>query len=268
MIVASNAVIDPRATIADGVEIGPFCVVGPDVVIGAGTRLENGVTLMGRVTLGEGNHLYPGVVVGGAPQDLSYKGTPTEVIIGNYNVIREATTINRGSEKEDGVTSIGNHCYLMANAHVAHDCHIGDRVVIANGTLLAGHVHVHDHATLSGNLAVQQFATVGCYSFVGGLSRVPHDIPPYMLCEGHPARARCVNVVALKRAEFSADVIKALSEAHRIIFRGKARLDEARELIRAAGFLLPQVNHLLSFLEMQQEGRNGRARERIRRMAA
>ena len=151
---AQHAIVDPRATIAPDVEIGPYCVIGPDVVIGSGTRLENNVTLMGRVTIGSHNHFYPGVVVGGEPQDISYRGGDTEVVIGDHNVVRECVTINRGSEKEDGVTAVGSHCFLMACSHIAHDCKVGDQVIIANGTLLGGHVHVHHNASLSGGVAV------------------------------------------------------------------------------------------------------------------
>lgn len=263
-----TAVVDSQAVLADEVYIGPYSIIGPGAVIGHGTRIENHVTLMGRVTLGEKNHIFPGAVIGGEPQDLSYRGADTEVIIGDHNTIRETVTINRGSEKEDGVTRIGNNNYFMAASHVAHDCKVGDHVVMANGTLLAGHVHVHDHVTLSGNVAVHHFSSIGSYSFVGGLSRVTQDIPPYMLCDGHPARPRCINVVALKRNDFPQHVVKALSEAYRIIYRNRTRLDDARELLRSGGHLVPQVNHLLGFLEMTQEGHNGRARERTRRMAA
>ena len=141
----------PKST--SDVEIGPFCVIGPNVRIGRGTRLENNVTLMGHVTLGQHNHLWPGVVIGGEPQDISYRGSDTQVVIGDHNVIRECVTINRAIEKEDGVTTVGSHNFLMACCHVAHDCRLGNHIVIANGTLLGGHVHVHDHASLSGAVA-------------------------------------------------------------------------------------------------------------------
>ncbi len=267
-IISPHACVDPSATLADDVFVGPFCVVGPQVKIGAGTRLENNVTLHGRVTIGANNQIYGGAAIGGPPQDLSYAGGDTQVIIGDRNTIREGVTINRASEKEEGITSIGNQCYLMANSHVAHDCRLGDRIVIANGTLLAGHIHVHDDATLSGNSAIHHFSTIGSYSFVGGMARVTGDVPPYMLCEGHPARPRCINIVALKRNNFPPHAIKALQEAHRILYRSKTRLDEAREELRAGGHLVPQVNHLLTFLEMSHEGQHGRARERLRRIAA
>jgi len=152
----------------------------------------------------------------------------------------------------------------MACCHVAHDCRVGDRVIIANGTLLAGHVHIHDDATLSGAIGVHHFATIGSFSFVAGLSRVLHDVPPFMLVEGAPARPRCVNIVALKRNDFPTDTIAALSEAHRLLFRAKVGLDHAREILRNNGMLVPAVNHLLSFIQDQHEGRHGRGRERRR----
>ena len=219
---------------------------------------------MGHVTLGQYNHVYPGAVIGGEPQDLSYRGSATRVEIGDHNIIREGVTINRGTEKEDGVTLIGSHNFLMACCHVAHDCKLGSHIVIANGSLLGGHVHVHDHASLSGAVVVHHFGTIGSYSFVSGLSRVLHDVPPFMLVEGHPSRPRCINVVALKRNDFSPETIECLAEAHRLIYRAKVGLDHAREILRSNEQLVPQVNQLLDFVQLQQEGKHGRARERRR----
>jgi UDP-N-acetylglucosamine acyltransferase len=262
--VAEHAVIDPRAEIDLDVEIGPFCVIGPHVRIARGTRLENNVTVMGHVTIGRENHIYPGVVIGGAPQDVSYRGSETQVIIGDSNCFREGVTINRATEKEDGVTSIGNHNFLMACSHVAHDCRLGDHIIIANGSLLGGHVHVHDHASISGAVGVHHYATIGSYSFVSGMSRVLHDVPPFMLVDGHPTRPRCINVVALKRKNFSPDAIESLAEAHRLLFRAKVGLDHARDILRGNDQLTPEVGQLLGFIEHQQEGKHGRARERRR----
>ena len=262
--IADHVSLDSRAEIEDDVEIGPFCAVGPHVRIGRGTRLENGVTLMGHVTLGRHNHIFPGVVIGGPPQDVSYRGSDTRVVVGDHNVIREGVTINRASEKEEGITSVGSHNFLMAACHVAHDCRLGDHIIIANATLLGGHVRIHDYASLSGNAGVHHYATVGSYSFVAGLSRVLHDVPPYMLCEGMPARPRCINVVSLKRNDFSPETIQCLAEAHRLLFRAKMGLDHAREILRSNDQLVPHVNALLSFVQEQQEGKHGRARERRR----
>jgi UDP-N-acetylglucosamine acyltransferase len=262
--IAENASVDPRAEIDDDVEIGSFCVVGPHVRIRRGTRLENHVTLMGHVTLGRFNHIFPGAVIGGHPQDISYRGTATQVIIGDHNIIREGVTINRATEKEEGVTTIEDHNFLMACSHIAHDCRLGSHIVMANAVLLGGHVHVHDHASFSGAVAVHHYTTIGGYSFTAGLSRVIHDVPPFMLCEGMPARPRCINVVALKRNAFSAEAIHCLAEAHRLIYRAKVGLDHAREILRGNGQLVPQVNELLSFVQNQQEGKHGRSLERRR----
>ena len=262
--VDSHAVVDPRAELADGVEIGPLCYVGPHARIGRGTRLISGVHVLGRTTIGEENRISPGAVLGGDPQDISYRGSDTRVVIGDRNVIREGVTINRGTEKEDGLTILGSDCFIMAGCHIAHDCRVGSRVIMANATLLGGHVHVDDDASISGGVAVHHFATIGSFSFTGGLSRVLHDVPPYMLCEGNPSRPRTINIVALKRHDFSVETIEALSEAHRLLYRSKVGLDHARELLRAGGQLVPAVNHLLSFLENQYEGRNGRGRDKRR----
>jgi len=262
--VADNVCIDPRAEIDDEVEIGPYCVIGPCVRIGRGTRLENSVTVMGNVTIGEHNHIYPGAVIGGAPQDISYTGADTKVVIGSHNLIRECVTINRGTEKEEGITSIGDHNFFMACSHVAHDCRLGNHIILTNGVLLGGHVHVHDHASLSGGVAVHHFATVGSYSFVAGLSGVRHDVPPYMLVEGVPARPRCINVVALKRNNFSPQVIECLAEAHRLLYRAKVGLEHAREILRSNGQLVPHVQHLLNFVDEQHQGQHGRGREHRR----
>jgi UDP-N-acetylglucosamine acyltransferase len=265
--IAELAHVDPQAEIDDGVEIGPFCTVGPHVRIGTGTRLENNVTLMGRVTIGRHNHIYPGVVIGGEPQDVSYSGADTQVIIGHHNIFREGVTINRASEKEDGITRVGDHNFLMACSHVAHDCKLGSHIVIANNSLLGGHVHVHDFASISGNVAVHHFATIGGYAFIGGLSAVRHDVPPYMLVDGVPAKPRCINAVGLKRRQFTPEELACLHEAYRLLFRARVGLDNAREILRGSGRLVPHVNRLLDFIEQQHEGVHGRCREAMRRAA-
>jgi UDP-N-acetylglucosamine acyltransferase len=259
--IANNAWVDPRAQIDADVEIGPFCMVGPDAVIGRGTRLLSAVTIMGHVTIGRDNVIYPHAVIGGEPQDISYTGSATRVEIGDGNTIREGVTINRATEKEDGVTRVGDRNFFMANSHVAHDCKLGNSIIIANGSLLGGHVHVDDYASISGGVAVHHYTSIGSYSFVGGLSRVLHDVPPFMLCEGSPARPRCINIVALKRKNFEPHVIDALADAHRLLYRAKVGLDAAREVLRGNDRLVPQVNQLLAFIEGQQEGRHGRGRE-------
>ena len=267
-LIADTASVDPRAELADDVEIGPYCIVGPDVTIGRGTRLIGQVCILGVVTLGEGNTISPFAVIGGDPQDLSYQGTPTRVEIGDHNIIREGVTIHRASEKEDGVTRLGSHNYLMANAHVAHDCKLGDRVTIANGTMLGGHVHVESHAGLSGGVAVHHYVTVGGYAFIGGMSRLLHDAPPFMLVDGHPSKVRCINVVGLKRNGIDAPGIDALHEAHRLLYRAKMNVRHAADILRSHDHLTPEVDRLLAFIQAQHDGKHGRARERFRHPSA
>lgn len=259
-----TAVVAPGARLGPGVVVGPSCVVSAAAVIGAGTILENNVTVMGSTRIGERNHLYPGAVIGAEPQDRSYRGSDTRVHIGDDNIIREGVTINRATEKEEGVTVVGSRNFLMAHCHVAHDCRVGDDVLIANGTLLGGHVRVHSHASLSGVVAVHHWATIGGHSFVAGLSRVLHDVPPFMLCEGAPARPRCVNVVALRRRGFPAAVVEAISEAHRLLYRARVGVERAREMLLSREMLVPEVETVLGFLTNQAEGRHGRALPRRR----
>ena len=260
----STAIIEPGARFEEGVRVGPFCVISGRAVVGRGTVLGNNVTLLGSVTIGADNVIHPYAVIGGEPQDVSYRGTDTRVVIGDRNVIREHVTISRGTEKEQGETVVGSGNYLMAASHVAHDCVLGDHVILANGVLLGGHVRVHSHASLSGSVAVHHWATIGGWSFVAGVSRVLHDVPPFMLVEGMPARPRCVNTVGLRRGGFSAESIDAVAEAHRLLYRAKVGLEPAREILRSQGMLVPDVVHLLEFLGLQQEGRHGRGRERRR----
>lgn len=263
--IADTACVDPRAELADDVEIGPYCVVGPDVRIGPGTRLIAHVCLMGATTIGEGNTISPYVVIGGEPQDLSFRGSATRVEIGDHNVFREGVTIHRATEKEDGITRLGSHNYLMATAHIAHDCCLGNRITIANCSMLGGHVHVEDHASISGGVAVHHFVTVGAYSFVGGQSKINHDVPRFMLVDGNPSKVRCINVVGLKRNGVSAAGIDALHEAHRLIYRAKMTVKHATEILEAHGHMTPEVQRLIQFILSQQEGKHGRGRERFRR---
>lgn len=260
--ISKNAEVHPDAVIGQDAHIGPFCCIGPKAVIGDRTELANSVTVSGKVTIGSDNRFSPFCVIGGEPQDISYSGAETEVIVGDRNVFRESVTVNRASEKEDGITAVGDDGYFMACTHIAHDCKVGDGVVMANASVLGGHVHVHDRATISGMVAIHHFASVGTYSFVGGVSRALHDVPPYMLVEGVPTKPRCVNIVALKRNNFPSDVIKALSEAHKLLYRQKVGVENAREILTGKNMLVPAVMTLFSFLGHQKDGRNGRGRDR------
>lgn len=254
-IVDKNAVLDPN------VSIGPFCVVGPDAFIGSGTKLIGHVTIMGNVRIGHDNTIYPYSVIGSEPQDKSYKGAPTWVVIGDRNIFREMNTVHRASEKEYGITRVGSDNYFMTGCHIAHDCIVGSNITIANNCMLGGHVCVHDYAALSGGVGVHHFATIGSYSFTGGLSKISSDAPPFMLCEGNPAKPTCVNVVGLKRRGFSQAEVNSICEAHRYLYRTKVGLIETRQRMQLKGTLTAPVEMLLAFVERQNQGRVGRARE-------
>jgi UDP-N-acetylglucosamine acyltransferase len=263
-LIADAACVDPRAELAEDVEIGPYCVIGPDVKIGPGSRLIAHVCILGHATLGAGNTIHPFAAIGGDPQDLTFRGSSTRVEIGDHNTIRENVTIHKGSEKEQGVTRIGSQNLLMVNVHVAHDCVLDDGIVIANNTILGGHAHVESYATISGGVGIHPFVSVGSYSYVGALSRIYHDVPRFMIVDGNPSKVRCINVVGLKRREIGADAIAALHEAHRLVYRAHMTVKQASEILASHGHLCPEVKSLLEFIESQHLGRHGRARERWR----
>ena len=260
----STTDVDPRAEIAFDVEIGPYCRIGPDVRIGEGTRLMSHVCLLGHVTVGRHNAISPFACIGGDPQDIAYKGTATSVEIGDHNVIGPSVTIHRGSERRDGVTRVGNHNSLRASAHVAHDCQLGDRIAIAEKTMLGGHVRVESDAGLAAGVAVVHNVTIGCHSFVAGQSKVTQDIPPYMFVGGYPSRVRGVNAEWLRRHDFHEEAIAALREANRMLYRANLNLQRTREILCSHGHLTDEVHHLLEFVEAQQAGKHGRALDRRR----
>ena len=260
--------VDPSARLGKGVVVGPFCLVGPNVTVGDFTELTSHVVLAGRTTLGCHNKLYPGCVIGGEPQDISYQDSDTEVRIGDNNIFREGVTVNRGAEKEDCVTRIGNRNMFMANAHVAHNCRIFDNVILVNGVLLGGHVHVHDRAIVSGNTVVHHFSTIGRLSFVSGGCRVPHDIPPFMLAAGSDnPTLKTINIVGMRRAGISEHAIEVVRTAFRMLYRKRKTLAEVMEHFDETleGILPLELSQLLNFIEAQRAGRLGRAREAVRR---
>lgn len=266
-VVSPLACVDPAAELSPGVEIGPFCVIGPKAKIGCGTKLINSVTMLGDVEIGEFNTVSPGAVLGGAPQDISYRGSETKVVIGDRNTIRECVTINRATEKEDGFTRIGDDCYFMGNVHIAHDCKIADNVIIGHGSMLGGHVHVDHHATLSGSVAVTHYASIGSYTFVGASSRVLQDVAPFMLADGSPARPRCVNIVGLRRNNFNKAMIDSINEGYRLMYRARVGLENCEEILASKGEMTDEVSHLLDRIRVSQAGRHGRGREAGRRAA-
>jgi UDP-N-acetylglucosamine acyltransferase len=269
--VSPLAQVDPRAELGRDVSIGPFCVVGPDVRLGDGCRLDSHVVIAGHTEIGSNNRFFPNSVIGAEPQDYSYSGSPTRVVIGDDNTFREGVTVNRGAEKEDHVTRIGHRNLLMANSHVAHNCHIHDGVVLVNGVLLGGHVHVHDGAIVSGNAVVHHFATLGTLSFVSGGCRVPNDIPPYMLAAGSDdPRILAINVVGLQRRGIALSTIAVIRQAHRMLYREHKQLEQVREIFsnELEGCIPIELMRLLDFVERQQAGKQGRQGEARRNKPA
>jgi len=257
----TTAVIAPGAEIGVDVEIGPYCVVGPNVRIGDRTRIGTQVVIDGVTRIGEDNLIVGQAGLGGPPQDLSYKGEPTQLEIGDRNTIREFVTINRGTVKGGGVTKIGNDCLLMACSHVAHDCDLRDRIILANNVLLAGHVFVGENANISGGSAAHHFVTIGSFAYVGGMTRMVQDVPPYMILEGHPSRVRGVNKIGLQRGGQTVDAVEELEIAFRRIYRtGNTRRQTLDELKNEYG-ASKLVMNLVHALEDTEKGAKGRYRE-------
>lgn len=265
--VSNLADVHPRAILGENVSIGPFCQVGPDVVLGADCRLDSHVVITGNTVVGTGNRFWPNAVIGADPQDKSYIDGRTGVVIGDHNQFREGVTVNRGAEKEDGVTRIGDRNLIMSNAHVAHNCRIFSDTIIVNGVLLGGHVHVQDRAIISGNTAATHFCTVGQLAFVGGCSKVVRDVPPFMLCDGSDQfRIATINTVGLQRAGVPAATIAVLKQAYRRLYRECKPQAAVREMFleELGGELPHELTVLFSSLEYSSCGKQGRGREVVR----
>ena len=227
MAIHPQAIVDPRAELAPDVEVGPFSVIGPDVSIDTGTVIHSHVVVKGPTHIGRHNEIFQFASVGEACQDKKYKGEPTRLEIGDHNVIRENCTLHRGTVQDEGVTRMGSHNLLMAYVHVAHDCRIGDYVILANMATLAGHVTVDDHAILGGGTMVHQFCHIGAHSMAGGGSIVLKDIPAFVMASGQSAKPHGLNVEGLRRRGFSPEQIRTLKNAYKRVYRQGLTLDEA-----------------------------------------
>jgi len=249
-----TAIVDPRARVAEGVEVGPYAIIGPDVRIGSGTRIGAHVVLEGDTTLGADNEIFTGAVIGSIPQDLKYAGEKSVLIIGDRNRIREYVTINPGTKGGGGKTVLGSDCLLMAYSHVAHDCVVGNRVVIANSAALAGHILVEEGAIIGGLVGIHQFVRVGTMAIIGGCSRVIQDVPPYSTCVGYPAKVFGLNSEGLKRAAVSADAKERLHKAFRTLFHSGLSMSHAVEKVAQDVNHCPELEHLLTFIRESKRG--------------
>jgi UDP-N-acetylglucosamine acyltransferase len=252
-IIHPTALVDASARLGDGVEVGAFAIIGPNCTIGDGSTIAARASLERNVTLGSNVQIGVGTVLGGDPQDLKFKGEETFVEIGDNSVIREYTTINRGTSQSFR-TTVGKSCFLMSYVHLAHDCHVGDGVIISNGTQLAGHVTIDDKAILSGLVAVHQFATIGRFSFIGGCSRVAKDVPPYVKAVGNPIKLYGLNSVGLERNGFPEDVRRELKRAYRLFFKSELNLSQARERADRELQPFPEIKEFLAFFERSDRG--------------
>jgi UDP-N-acetylglucosamine acyltransferase len=249
-----TAIVSNKAEIENDVVIGPYCIIGDNVKINKGTKLISHVSIEGITEIGENCTIFPFTIIGFPPQDIKYKGEPTGVKIGNNNIIREFVTIHRASVSGDGFTTIGNNNFIMAYVHIAHDCKIGNSVIMANLATLAGHVIVEDFVFIGGLVAVHQFTRIGAHAMIGGFSGVGQDIPPFTMASGPRAKLYGLNSVGLKRRGFSDETINILKKAYKILFRDKLYLKEALTKLKKDLPQIPEINHLIEFIEANKRG--------------
>ncbi len=250
-----TAIVSPLAKIGNNVRIGPYCVVGAHVELGDECVLHSHVVLEGHSKFGRGNEFFPFAVIGGKTQDLKYAGEPTHLEVGDHNVFRENCTVHRGTH--GGLpTRIGSHNLLLCYSHVAHECQLGDHIILSNSVGLAGHIVVEDYAIVSGCAAAHQFCRIGKHSIVGGLSKVVQDVPPFTIVDGNPASTRGLNLVGLQRRGFPDEDIRALKSAYKKLFLKKdGNLANAISSLKATHAAdTPQVAHLIHFIENSERG--------------
>ena len=254
MKIHPTAIISSDANLEEGVEIGPYVIIGSDVKVGKNTVIGPHTVIDDFTQIGENCHIFQFCSIGAPPQDLKFGGEKTHVVIGNFNTIREFVTIHRSTTSDIGVTMIGDHNLIMAYCHVAHNCKLGNNVIMSNAATLAGHVNVEDYAIISGLTGVHQFCRIGAHCMIGGCSAAVKDIPPYTIAQGNHAKLFGLNLIGLKRRNFSENTIKAISEAYRIIFRSKLRLEDAIKKAESEVEKLPEVNHFIKFIKESERG--------------
>lgn len=249
-----SAIVDPASSIDQNVEIGPYAVIGPHVRIGSGSSIGSHAVITGHTLIGAGNRIFPFVSLGAAPQDKKYSGEATRLEIGNHNTIREFCTFNCGTAQDAGVTRLGDHNWIMAYAHLAHDCQVGSHTIFANNAQLAGHVYVGDHAILGGFTVVHQFCRIGAHSITAMGTIVLQDIPPYVTASGNSARPYGINTEGLKRRGYTADALAGLKRAYKTLYKSGLTLQEARQELERQVPQCPEIRLLLEFLAASTRG--------------
>ena len=254
MEIHPSAVVSSHAELAADVKIGPYSIIGDHVTIGRDTSIGPHVVIEGHTSIGERNEIYPFVSIGLPPQDIGYKGEDTRVVIGDGNIIREYATINRASTKQEWETVVGNGNYLMAYSHVAHDCILGDNIILSNVATLGGHTSIGDYANLGGLVAVHQFVRIGTHAFIGGGSGVSMDIPPFMMAAGSRVKLYGLNLNGLRRRGFNRETINGLKKAYKIIWRESGRFSEGVKRVREEMEPFPELEMLLDFIKASKRG--------------
>ena len=253
-MIHSSAIVDPSARLHESVDVGPWTLIGPDVEIGAGTVVESHVVIKGPTRIGSRNHIYQFSTVGESTPDLKYRNEPTELRVGDDNVIRENVTIHRGTVQDRSLTEIGDRNLVMAYVHIGHDSRVGNDTILVNNTALAGHVEVGDWAILSGYTLVHQFCKIGAHSFSGMGTSIGKDVPAYITVAGSPAEAKTINVEGLRRRGFDSAEIAALRRAFKILYRQSLTLDAAVERLQAMAAETPSLQPLIDSLKQSQRG--------------
>lgn len=248
-----TALVDPSAEIGGDTYIGPYCVIGANVRLGHGNRLLNHVSIAGPTEIGDENVFFPFTSIGQRTQDLKYAGEPTHLRIGTGNSFREFCTVNRGTAP-GSFTTVGNHCNFLAYAHIAHDCTVGDHVIFSNNGTLAGHCLVEEHAVIGGLSGVHQFCRIGRHAIVGGCTKIVQDVPPFMIADGNPAEIRGINQVGLERRGFTAEHVRALREAYRLVWRSNQNVSQSLEAIEQKVELSEPVRQFVDFIRASQRG--------------
>jgi UDP-N-acetylglucosamine acyltransferase len=253
-LIHPSAVISAEAILAEDVKVGPYAVIGPSVQIGAGSEIGSHCVIKGPTVIGANNRIYPFASIGDDPQDKKYSGEETHLEIGEGNTIREYCTINRGTRDDKGITRVGDDNWLMAYSHIAHDCQLGSHIVMVNGSSLAGHVHVDDYVILSAFTAIHQFCRIGAHSLIGAYGGVGQDVPPYILVFGQPPTPRGINTEGLKRRDFSAEQIRNLKSAYRLLYRKGLSIVAARDQIAELASEQPELRIIVEFIDRSERG--------------
>ena len=255
----SHAIVSPKAQLGENVSVGPFSIIEPDVIIGDGTSIASHTLIAHGTRIGKECAIHHGAVLGTIPQDLKFHGEMTTLEIGDHTVIREYATLNRGTH-ERNKTNVGSHCFLMAYSHIAHDCSIGNHVILANAVNMGGHVQIEDNVVIGGIVAIHQFSHIGCHAMIGGGFRVTKDVPPYVLAGSEPLSFNGLNIIGMKRRNFTQKTIDMVESAYKFIYASQLNVSQAIEKIKSDLPLTEEIKHIVDFNEKSKRGIIGHRR--------